>query len=190
VADESACRGGEGPSEQTYLSSDLLLLVLREGAVRVVLCADEEGDRRLRTHGQQVSVTERRDSTARTRTTHLVEAPRLAVPLLYRVERALARQVKHEEDGDGVVADERQHRDELALAAEIPDRERDLGVADRDLCNGEHQLLEHREQERKGKARTVFSMKLTPVAEEGGKHQLRLEGERHVRGEDGPSVWM
>lgn len=62
----------------------------------------------------------------------LIEAACLAIPLLDRVERGFARQVKHEQDGDGVVAYERKHVDEFALASEIPDAERDLGVADRD----------------------------------------------------------
>ena len=74
----------------------------------VVLCADEDGDGRL------------------------VEAAALAVPLLDAVESALARQVEHEEDGDGVVADEWQHVDKLALAAEVPYGERDFCIADRD----------------------------------------------------------
>ena len=62
----------------------------------------------------------------------LVEAAALAVPLLDAVQGALPGQVEHEEDGDGVVADEGQHVDELALAAEVPDAEGDLGVADAD----------------------------------------------------------
>ena len=62
----------------------------------------------------------------------LVETPALPVPLLYAVQRALARQVEHEQDGDGVVTHERQHVDELALPAEVPDAERDLRVADGD----------------------------------------------------------
>ncbi len=62
----------------------------------------------------------------------LVEAAPLPVPLLDRVQRALARQVEHEEDGHGVVAHERQHVDELALAAQVPYGKRDFRVADRD----------------------------------------------------------
>lgn len=56
---------------------------------------------------------------------YLIEPPRLSVPLLDRVERRLAREVEHEEDRDGVVAHERQHVHELALAPEVPERERD-----------------------------------------------------------------
>lgn len=74
----------------------------------VVLCADEEGDGGL------------------------VEASPLPVPLLDGVEGALAGQVEHEEDGDGVVADERQHVDKLALASEVPDGEGDFCVSDGD----------------------------------------------------------
>ena len=57
---------------------------------------------------------------------------RSAVPLFYRSQRALPRQIKHEEDRARVVAHERQHRQELAVAAEVPDTERDLRVAERD----------------------------------------------------------
>lgn len=72
----------------------------------VVLGADQDGDSRL------------------------VESAPLAIPLLDAVESALARQVKHEEDGDGVVAHQRQHVDKLALAAQVPDGKGDFGVAD------------------------------------------------------------
>ena len=59
-----------------------------------------------------------------------VEASPLAVPFLDGIEGALSGQVEHEEDGDGVVADEGQHVDEFALPAEIPDGECDFRVAD------------------------------------------------------------
>lgn len=62
----------------------------------------------------------------------LVETPALTVPLLDAVESTLARQVEHEKDGYRVVADEGQHVDELALAAQIPDTEGDFGVPDAD----------------------------------------------------------
>lgn len=61
----------------------------------------------------------------------LVEASALSVPFLDAVEGALSRQVKHEENGDGVVADQRQHIDKLSLAAQIPNRKGDFGIADR-----------------------------------------------------------
>lgn len=62
----------------------------------------------------------------------LVEAASLSVPFFDAVEGGFPREVEHEEDGDGVVADERQHVDEFALAAEIPDAEGYFGVADGD----------------------------------------------------------
>jgi hypothetical protein len=46
---------------------------------------------------------------------HLVEPARLSIPLLDRVECRLARKIEHEEDGNGVVADQGQHVDKLAL---------------------------------------------------------------------------
>lgn len=66
------------------------------------------------------------------RNRRLVETPSLAIPLLDGIEGALAGEVEHEEDGDGVVADEREHVYEFALAAEVPDGEGDFGVADGD----------------------------------------------------------
>lgn len=74
----------------------------------IVLCAYEDGNGRL------------------------VESSPLAIPLLDAVQRALAGQVEHEQDGHGIVTHERQHIDELALAAKIPDAEGDLGIADAD----------------------------------------------------------
>ena len=62
----------------------------------------------------------------------LVEASALAIPLLDAVQRALPRQIEHEEDGHCVIADERQHVDELSLSTKIPNRECDLCVADGD----------------------------------------------------------
>ncbi len=62
----------------------------------------------------------------------LVETPTLSIPFLDRVERALSCEIEHEENRDGVVADERQHVDKLALTSEIPNREGDLGIADGD----------------------------------------------------------
>ena len=61
----------------------------------------------------------------------LVEAAALTVPFLDGVECRFAGQVKHEEDGDGVVADQWQHVDEFALSTQIPDGESDLGVSNR-----------------------------------------------------------
>lgn len=52
--------------------------------------------------------------------TDLVESPGLPVPLFDTVQRRLASQVKHEQDGHRVIGYERQHRDEFPLTAEIP----------------------------------------------------------------------
>ena len=90
------------------LHADLFLLFAREIDEVVVLGADKERDGRL------------------------VEAPALPIPLLDGVEGRFPRQVEHEEDGDGVVANEGQHVDELALPAQVPDGEGDFGVADAD----------------------------------------------------------
>ena len=92
--------------EPSGLQADLLLLLAREIDEMVVLGADEEGDGGF------------------------VEAPALAVPLFDAVEGGLAREVEHEEDGDGVVADEGEHVDEFSLPAQVPDAEGDFGVAD------------------------------------------------------------
>lgn len=62
----------------------------------------------------------------------LVKPPSLAIPLLDAVECALSRQVEHEEDSNSIVANQRQHVDELALAAKIPNAECDFRVADAD----------------------------------------------------------
>lgn len=90
------------------LQTNLLLLFLWEIDKVVVFCADEKRD------------------------CGLVEAPALAVPLLDGIEGALAGEVEHEEDCDGVVADEGQHVDEFALAAQIPYGEGDFGIPDAD----------------------------------------------------------
>jgi len=61
-----------------------------------------------------------------------VEAAALAIPFLDAVEGGFAGEIEHEEDGDGVVADEGKHVDEFALAAEIPDGEGDFCIPDAD----------------------------------------------------------
>lgn len=61
----------------------------------------------------------------------LVEAAPLPVPLLYGIECAFPREVEHEEDSDGVIANQREHVDKLALATKIPYREGDFRVANR-----------------------------------------------------------
>lgn len=97
-----------GLGEAARLSADLFLLLLGEVDKVVILGADQKGDGGL------------------------VEAASLPVPLLDAVEGGFPRQIEHEKDGDGVVADERQHVDELALAAQVPDAEGDFGIADGD----------------------------------------------------------
>lgn len=94
------------PLQTTYLIGNLLLVLDWKVDKVVVLCADQDGNCRL------------------------VESAALAIPLLDAVERALARQVKHEEDSDCVIAHQRQHVDKLALAAQVPDGKGDFGVAD------------------------------------------------------------
>lgn len=94
--------------EAFRLHADLFLFFTWEVDEMVVLGADEERDGSL------------------------VEATPLAVPFLDGIEGRFAGEIKHEEDGDSIVADQRQHVDELPLAAEIPDGEGDFGVADRD----------------------------------------------------------
>lgn len=84
----------------------LLLLLPREIYKVVVLCPHQKGD------------------------CSFVETAPLTVPLLDGVQRAFAGEVEHEENGDSIIADERQHIDELALASEIPYREGDLRVPD------------------------------------------------------------
>lgn len=66
------------------------------------------------------------------RNSSLVEASTLSVPLFDAVQGGFPGQVEHEEDSDGIVADERQHVDELALATKIPNRKGDLCVSYRD----------------------------------------------------------
>jgi len=59
----------------------------------------------------------------------LVEAPSLSVPLFDAVQCAFSSQVEHEEDGNSIVADQREHVDKLSLTTKIPDGECDLCVA-------------------------------------------------------------
>jgi len=62
----------------------------------------------------------------------LVEPSPLSIPLLDAIQCTLAGEIKHEEDGNCVVAHERQHVDKLSLATEIPDRKGDFRVTDGD----------------------------------------------------------
>jgi hypothetical protein len=95
-----------GFCESLCLQTDLLLLFSWEVDEVVVLCANEEGNGSL------------------------VEASSLPVPLFDAVEGRLSCQVEHEENGNGVIADQGKHVDELPLATQIPDGEGDFGVAD------------------------------------------------------------
>lgn len=52
--------------------------------------------------------------------THFVEASSLTIPLFNAVECCFACEIKHEQDGNRIITDERQHRDEFPLATEIP----------------------------------------------------------------------
>lgn len=61
----------------------------------------------------------------------LVETTALAIPFFDRIERALACQIKHEQNGNSVIADQWQHIDEFALTTQIPDGESDFRIPDR-----------------------------------------------------------
>lgn len=74
----------------------------------VVFCPDQEGNGRF------------------------VETPPLPIPFLDRVKGALAGEIEHEQDGNGIIADEWKHVDEFALSSEIPNGKSNLGVSDRD----------------------------------------------------------
>ena len=62
----------------------------------------------------------------------LVESTALPVPFLDGIQCALAGEVKHKQNRNGVIAHKRKHIDEFALTAQIPDRESDLRVPDGD----------------------------------------------------------
>lgn len=49
--------------------------------------------------------------------TDLVKTPGLPVPLFDTVQRRLACQIEHEQDGDCIVGYEGEHRDEFSLTA-------------------------------------------------------------------------
>ena len=61
-----------------------------------------------------------------------VEASTLSIPLLDRIQGTLPREIKHEQDGNGVIANQGKHIDEFPLPSEIPYREGDFGVSYRD----------------------------------------------------------
>ena len=89
-----------------YLIADLLLVFSWEVDKMIVLCANQERDSRL------------------------VEASSLSVPFLDTVQGRFAGEVEHEEDSHCIIADEREHIDELSLPTEIPYGECDFSVAD------------------------------------------------------------
>lgn len=91
-----------------YLIADLFLIFSWEIDKVVIFGADEERDGSL------------------------IKSSTLSVPLFDTVEGGFPSQVEHEEDGDGIVADERQHVDEFPLTTEIPNRKSDLCVSYRD----------------------------------------------------------
>jgi len=93
---------------KSYLCRNLFLLFSWEVDEGIVLGAYEEWNGRL------------------------VETAALSIPLLYTVEGTLPCEIKHEEDGDSVVAHKRKHVDEFTLTTKIPDGEGDLCVPDRD----------------------------------------------------------
>lgn len=62
----------------------------------------------------------------------LVEPATLAIPFLDRIQRTLPGQIEHEEDGDGVIANKRKHVHEFSLPTQVPDRECDFRIPDRD----------------------------------------------------------
>lgn len=105
-AEDQACFHRFG--ESLRLQRDLFLFFFGEVDKVVVFCANQE------------------------RNGGLVEPTSLPIPFLDRVQGRFAGEVKHEEDGDGVVADQREHVDKLALSAEIPNGECDFCVSDGD----------------------------------------------------------
>lgn len=92
-------------SKTSGLLTDLLLIFLGEIDKMIILCADEERNRSL------------------------VETSALSVPFFDAVERRLSRQVEHEQNGNGVIAHERKHVDELPLATQIPYRKGNFSIA-------------------------------------------------------------
>lgn len=91
----------------SYLIRYLLLLLAREVDKVVVLCADQKRDGSL------------------------VETASLSVPLLDGIQCAFSRQVEHEEYGNSIVANQRQHVHEFTLTTQIPNGKGDLCVPDR-----------------------------------------------------------
>jgi len=62
----------------------------------------------------------------------LVQQTSLLVPVLDARERGFSREIKHEEQSNGVIAHKRQHMEVLLLTTKIPDREGDISLPERD----------------------------------------------------------
>lgn len=60
-----------------------------------------------------------------------VETSALAIPLLDAVQRTLAGQVEHEENGHSIVTHKGQHVDEFTLTTQIPNGKGDFSIPDR-----------------------------------------------------------
>ena len=138
----------------THLFSNLLLLIPREGCKRVKFRPNQEWNCSLKGrrefHARETSfkrhkmparlptrpvsnsvryrVTEGRE--AEHRPTHLVKPPCLSIPLFHRVQRRLSRKVEHEQYGNGVIANEREHVYKLSLPSKVPDGECDCRPSD------------------------------------------------------------
>ena len=78
------------------LCADLFLILNWEGHKLIIFRTDQKGYRGL------------------------VEASALPIPFLNAIQGALASQVEHEQDRNGVVADKGEHVDEFALTTQIP----------------------------------------------------------------------
>lgn len=89
-----------------YLDRNLFLFLAREVDEMVILRADQKGD------------------------SSLVESSALAIPFLDRVQGTLPGEIKHEQNGNCIVADKRKHVDKFPLPTKVPDRESDFCIPD------------------------------------------------------------
>lgn len=103
TAKDQACLHSLG--EALGLNGDLLLVLSRQVDKLIVLGSNQE------------------------RNSGLVEPSALAVPFLDRVQSTLPSQIEHEENRNGIIADQRKHVDKLTLTTEIPDGEGNLSIA-------------------------------------------------------------
>ena len=126
----------------TDLFSNLLLFIPREGCKRVKFRPNQEWNCGLRKNDMSfmhetsfkrhkapaLLLTRSRDMAqqkGRHPPTHLVKPPGLSIPLFHRVQGRLSRKVEHEEYGNGVIANKREHVHKFALASKVPDGECD-----------------------------------------------------------------